>query len=143
MNIYETLSLVNRFKSAHYPLSNSRRLVRKFGTIIRILRSVVNCFGDQFSMGNAITFQLVRHNRSRRLTMRLQQPFEEFLNCNAVATALQKHIDDFSILVDGSPQIVLDTTDLDENLVDIESVAETLVPAPQSSCILRSKFIAP
>jgi hypothetical protein len=75
--------------------------------------------------------------------MRLQQPFEEPFGCFAVTATLKKHIDDLTILIDSSPQIVLDTTDLDENLVDIERVAETLVLTPQSSCILRSKFIAP
>jgi hypothetical protein len=34
MSIYEALSLLDRFETAHDPLSNSRRLVRKFGTII-------------------------------------------------------------------------------------------------------------
>ena len=75
--------------------------------------------------------------------MRLQQPFEGFLSCSAVSTALKKHIDDFSILVDSSPQIVLDTTYFDEYLIDIERIAETSVTALQSSRIAGPKFVAP
>ena len=94
-------------------------------------------------MGNTIAFQLVRNDLSRRLTMRAQQSFEEFLGCCPVTSALQKHIDGFSVLVDSSPQIVLDTTYFDEYLVYVESVADTPMTVPQSSRITGTKFVTP
>jgi len=94
-------------------------------------------------MGNTIAFQLVRNDLSRRLMMRLQQLLEEFFSQCPVTSALQKHIDDFSVLLDSSPQRVLDTTYFDEYLVYVESVADTPMTVPQSSRITGTKFITP
>ena len=94
-------------------------------------------------MGNTIAFQLVRNDLSRRLMMRLQQLLEEFFSQCPVTSALQKHIDDFSVLLDSSPQRVLDTMYFDEYLVSVESVPETPMTVPQSSRITESKFVTP
>ena len=103
MNVYEALSLLDRFEATHTALPDTRWLVGKFSSIIRILLSVMNCIGDQFSMSYAVAFQLVGHDLSWLLAMCLQQPLEEFLGCFAVASTLEKHIDDFSVLIDCSP----------------------------------------
>jgi len=41
--------------------------------------------------------------------MHFQQTLEETLGCLSVSTRLQQHIDQFTILIDGTPQIVLPT----------------------------------
>ena len=94
-------------------------------------------------MRDAVASQLIRNDLSRVVAMRLQQAFEKPLRRLSVASKLQKDIYDFPILIHRSPQIVLDSTDLDEHLVDVESIAETLVTAFQPSRISQSEFIAP
>ncbi len=58
----ESLRLHRRLKTAHASLSYTRRLMRKLGTIVRILRCIVNRIGDQFSMRDTIASQLIGHN---------------------------------------------------------------------------------
>ncbi len=80
-------------------------------------------------MRNAITSQLVRHNRSRMATVRSQQPRKEALSRLAIALLLHEYINDFSILIHGTPQIVRLSVDLDKDLIEIESIPEPPVPA--------------
>ena len=56
---------------------------------------------------------------------------------------LQKNIDDFSVLIDGSPQIVLYTVNLHEYFIYIEGITKSLATAVQTSSILESKLVAP
>ncbi len=99
----EPLSLPHTFKSTHDPLSNSRRLMGKFCPVISILTCIVNRIRDEVSMCDPIASQLVRHYLSGFHSMCLQQPFEEALSGLAVASTLQKNIDDFAILIDSAP----------------------------------------
>ena len=75
--------------------------------------------------------------------MGLQQSFEEVLSGFAVAPALQKDFDDFSVLIDSSPQIVLYTIDLHEDFIDIKGITKTLVSAFQTSSILGPELVTP
>lgn len=59
------------------------------------------------------------------------------------APTLQIDINDFSVLIDGAPQIVLDPSDLDEYFIDIEGITKTVLPAFQTSSIPGPKFITP
>ena len=60
-----------------------------------------------------------------------------------IYTTLQKDIDDFSVLIDGSPQIVLLTLNLHEKFIDLEGITKSLVTASQTPSILGPKFVAP
>ena len=46
---------------------------------------------------------------------------------------LNKHINDFAILVDSSPQIVLLTVDVYENFINIERISESMMASFESS----------
>jgi hypothetical protein len=89
----------------------------------------MNCIGNQFPASDTVAPQLVRYYFSGFITMRIQQSFEKTFGGLAVASPLQEDVDDFSVLIDGSPQVVLPTINLHENFIDIESVTETLVSA--------------
>jgi hypothetical protein len=84
MNSQESLSLMFRFEPAHAPLSYPRWLMRKFSTVIGILRCVMNRIRDKFSMGSHVASQLVRHYFPRLTMMVLKQTFEKALRCLAV-----------------------------------------------------------
>jgi hypothetical protein len=75
--------------------------------------------------------------------MRIQQSFEKTFGGFAVASPLQEDVDHFSVLIDGSPQVVLPTINLHEYFIDIEGVTETLVSTFQTSSISRPKFVTP
>jgi hypothetical protein len=128
--------LLARFKAAHSPLSDPRQLVRKFGAVISVLRCVMNRVRDQFSIRNAVTSQLVRHYLPRFATVISNLPLEKPLSSCAVPSCLQKHIDHLSVLINGSPQILLLAADLHEHFINEKCIAETLPPTLQPLGIL-------
>jgi hypothetical protein len=91
------LRLLGRFKTAHAPLSYPHRLMRQFGTIIGILRRVVNRARDQFSIRDAVASQPVRENLPGFTAIISKQPFENPPSSCAVASCLQKYIDYLSL----------------------------------------------
>ena len=123
----KTLRLLDRFELTHAPLSHSRRLVRQLGSIVRILRSIVNRLWNQFSMSNTITPQLIGHYFPRFAFMNSQQPLKEALCRPDITSFLEKHINYFTVLIIRSPQIVLLPLNLHKDLINEEGVAESLV----------------
>ena len=117
-------------KAAHAPLSYPRRLVRKFGAVIGELRCVVNRVRDQFSMRDVVASQLIRDNLPGFTTIISSQPFEKPPSSCAVSTCLQKHINDFTILIDRTPKIVLLALDRYQDLINKEGITLTLMAAP-------------
>ena len=55
---------------------------------------------------------------------------------------LQKYIEQFTILIDCPPEVVLLTLNLHEDFVDIEGIAVALVPAFQAPGISLAKLDA-
>ena len=94
-------------------------------------------------MRDTVAPQLVRHYFPGFITARIQQSSEKTFGALAVASPLQEDVDDFSVLIDGSQQVVLPTINLHEYFIDIEGVTETLVSAFQTSSISRPKFVTP
>jgi len=88
-------------------------------------------------MRNAIASQLVRHNLSRFSLVIFQQPLEETLCSRTVSTGLEKHINHLAILVNSPPQVLL------KYFVDVECIAEPLMPTFQPFGILGAEFVAP
>ena len=103
--------------------------MRKFSRIISVSRCVMDRIGNQFSVRDTVASQIVRHYFSGFITMRIQQSFEEAF-CNlTIAPTLQKNVNNFPVLIDGSPQVVLPTINLYEYFINIKGVTETLMAA--------------
>ena len=60
------------------------------------------------------------------------QSAEEPLGCAGVTPVLEKNVNDIAILIDGAPQVVLFTSDLDEDFIDKECVSIARVLAAQA-----------
>ena len=87
-------------------------------------------FGDQFPMSNAVASQLIRYDLAWPIPVTFEQSSEEALGRFAVSARLHEHINDFAILIDRAPQILLLTLDLHEHLVEEERIAVASVGAP-------------
>ncbi len=94
-------------------------------------------------MRDAVTSQLIRDNLPRFTAMLSNQPFEKPPGSCAVASCLQKHIDYLTILVNGSPQVLLPTLDLHEHLVDKKCISKSLMSTLQPLGISSSKLVTP
>ena len=121
---------MHRFEFSHAPLSHSCRLVRKLTSIVGVLRRIVNRFRDKLSMSHTVTSQFICNNLPRFPTMFPQQPLKETLCSLPVTSFLEKDINNFTILIDGSPQEMLLTLDLHKYFIDEESVTISLMLSP-------------
>ena len=83
------------------------------GPIILILLSAVDRFRNQFPMRNPIPL------------------------------GLEEYINHFTILIDGSPQVMLLTVDLHENFVNIEGITIASVLSLQPACINGAELDTP
>ena len=72
-----------------------------------------------------------------------KQAFEESLSRCPITARLQKHINNFTILINSPPQIVLLAINLHKDFIYVECVAVAFVSALQSSGIVPAKLDAP
>ena len=90
--------------------------MRKFCSIVGVLVRVVPCFRDQFSVCYAIAPQFVRDDLSG-YAARLKKTLEETFGCLGISSFLQIDIDDFAILIDRPPKVMLFGPNLYEHFV--------------------------
>src|SRR5262249_33105004 len=88
----------------------------------------------QTTMSDAVAPQLVGHDLPRHVSRGLQQPFEVTLGGIGISPVLNKDIEHNAILVDGTPEGVLDTLDPDEHLVEVPLVTWPWSAAADAVC---------
>jgi hypothetical protein len=72
-----------------------------------------------------------------------QQSAKEPLGCTLIAARLPQNINDITILIDGTPKILLLAIDSDEEFVQIPSITEASLFLFKTSGIVVSEFPAP
>jgi len=86
-------------------------------------------------MCHSITSQLIGHNLPWRSFVNLEQSIKESLCSLTITPFLEKHVNDFTILINGSPKVVLLSTNFYENFIDEKDVTITLMPFLQTTGI--------
>jgi len=84
--------------------------------------------GKQMTLSYAVASQLVSHDHPRQILQAFQQPSEEALGGVGIAPVLNKDVEHNTILIHGTPKVVLHALDPDEYLVEVP-----FVPWPQST----------
>jgi len=74
-------------------------------------------------MRNTIAPQFIRYYLPGFVLMYLQEPFEESLCVRTISSLLEKHINNFTILINCSPKVMLFTINPDEYLIDEKCIA--------------------
>jgi hypothetical protein len=74
--------------------------------------------------------------------VRCEQSCSEAFSRLAIAVLLHEHINDFSILIDGPPQIVLYAVNYDKYFIEIERITKSMVTVLQAPSVCRAKFVA-
>ena len=143
MHTQESLSLVHRLESSHSPLSDSCWLVREFCPIVGILRRVVNRLGDLLSMSDTVASQFVRDDLPGFTAVTLEQTLEKALGRFSVPARLEKHVNNFTILIDRPPEVLLLSLNSNEDFIDEKCIAKTLVPTFQALRVLRPELVTP
>jgi hypothetical protein len=79
--------------------------------------------GKQMAPRYALAPQLVGHDHPRCVLQTLQKSPEEALGCVAIASILDKNVEDNAMLINGTPEIVLYSLDSDEHFVHVPLVS--------------------
>src|SRR6476660_5448461 len=97
---------------------------------------------DSFRCGVAAQFIGDDHSRMPPAS-HPQELAEEPHGCETVALWLHQNIDHNSVLIDGSPQVMPHTIDIEENLIQMPFVSASGTPSPQTVGILLAELFAP
>ena len=117
--------------------------MRKLGAVVRILLHIVGNARQDRSLRSAITLQFVGDNPERFLALTSHQSAEEPLGCMFIAARLQQDIDDITVLIHGTPKILLLAIDFHEDFVQMPRIAEATLFLLKALCIVGPEFSAP
>jgi hypothetical protein len=93
-------------------------------------------------MSDTIASQFVGHDFSGFIAMTSQQTLEESFRCSTISASLNKHINNFAILIDSSPQVLLLAVYVYEDCINVERITITNVPPFQPSSEQRAELDA-
>jgi hypothetical protein len=117
--------------------------MRNLGAIVGILLGIVGNAWQDRSTGSSIALQLVGDDPEWLLSLTAQQSATEPLGCTLIAARLQQDINDITILIHGTPKILLLAVDSDEEFVQIRGITEAALFLLKTSGIVGSEFPAP
>ena len=114
-----------------------------FGAIVRVLGRVVGDTGHDVPLGNSVAAQLVGHERTRFLALTLQELSEESPRRTPVPTGLDEKVNQVTVLVHGTPQILALTVDRDEDFVQKPRISESTLTSLQPPGVIGAELPAP
>jgi hypothetical protein len=117
--------------------------MRNLGAIVGILLGIVGNTRQDRSTGSSIALQLVGDDPEWLLALTAQQSAKEPLGCTLITARLQQNINDITILIHGTPKILLLAVDSDEEFVQIPGITEASLFTLKASGIVGSEFPAP
>jgi hypothetical protein len=117
--------------------------MRKLGAIVGILLRIVGNDRQVRSLRSTIAFQFVRDDAERFRALTSHQSAKESLGCMLIAARLQQNIDDITVLIHGTPKILLQALDFHEDFVQIPGIAEATLPPLQLSSIVGTELLTP
>src|SRR3954467_11677691 len=123
MSGQELLGLAGRLEPLHAPFALAGRLMRILRTIVEVAVLSVLDVRDDPALGRGVAFQLIGHHDPRHIAQALQQLLEEALGRHGVAPALDQDIENHAVLIDCTPEIMLDAIDPDEYLIQMPAIA--------------------
>jgi len=94
-------------------------------------------------MGDAVAAQLVGHETRRFLSLSLQECSKESPRRTPVPTRLDEEIDQVTVLVNRTPQVLALTVDRDEDFVQEPRSAESTLAALQLPGVIGAELHAP
>ena len=99
--------------------------------------------GHYHPFGGGIAAQLVRDDHTWSMASGPQQFPEKTHSRESITLPLHENIDHDSMLIDGSPEIVGNAVDLEEDLIQMPLVAGPSPTSSQATSELLAKLIAP
>ena len=127
----EALQMRGRFEAPHLAFTLSRRLVRDFGAVVRILSRAVDHRRHHRAARRRVTTELVGDQPARDTALAFQQLPEEPYRGATISTRLHEDVQHVAVLIHRAPEILLAAVERDEEFVEMPRVALLTAPAPQ------------
>jgi hypothetical protein len=143
MHREEGLGLARRSEAAQCSLPFPRWLVRKLGTVVRILLRAVHRVRRRLALRGRVASQLVGGEPARRATLPFPQRAEEPRGGPAVPPALDEEVEGVAVLIQAAPEVDALATDRDQYLVEKPGVAEATHTCLQRAGVCPSELRAP
>ena len=115
--------------------------MRKLSPVVGILSRIVSNARQDRSLRSTIALEFIGDDPERFFTLTSHQSAEEPLGCLLIATRLQQNVDDITVLVNGTPKILLLTVNPD--VVQVPCVPETTLLFLETPSKVGSEFPAP
>ena len=112
----EALQMRSRFEAPHLAFTLSRRLVRDFGAVVRILIRAVDHGRHHRAARCRVTAELVGDQPARDTAFAFQQLPEEPDRSTTIPARLHQDVEHVTVLVHGPPQILLAAVERDEEV---------------------------
>src|SRR5215469_16754510 len=119
----KTLCGASRFEPLHLALSSSHHLMRIFGSIVLSEPLLMRAGQSQTPERGGVRAQLVGDQQSGREALLLEQLAHQPQRRPTVASALNQHVEDLALVVDGTPQIHPLAGDPHHHLVEVPAIA--------------------
>ncbi len=139
----ESLGLSYGLESSHLAFSLSSGLVSSLGPVVIVLPGCVGNRWNQSSMSGTVASQLVGDKLGGSRSLGFQELTKEPLGGLPISSLLQQNVDRVSVLVDGSPEVVSNPTDRDEEFIEMPNIPKSTLFFPQSSCVDRPELATP
>ena len=111
--------------------------------IVRVSPRVMGDQGHDVPMGDAVAAQLVGHQSHGFLALTPQQSSKESPRRTPVPAGLDEEVNEVTVLVHCTPEILTLTVDRDEDFVQKPRIAESALAAPQLSGVVGAELSAP
>ena len=127
----ELLSLRDRFEAPHMCLTAARGLVRDFGAVVGVAGGVVDDGRHDDAVRGTVTAEAISDEATRYPASRVEQFAQEPRCGMAIAAGLQQDVDNVTVLVDGSPEILTPAANRHEQLVQMPRIADGARPTSE------------
>jgi len=100
-------------------------------------------FWKQLAPRHTVALKFIGHDHARHVIKALQQPSEKPFGRLAISPRLNKDVQHDTVLIHGTPKIMLHALDPDEHLVHVPLVPGSWSAASQAVCEGLAKLLAP
>jgi hypothetical protein len=112
-------------------------------SIVGVSLHTVNLVAEDGSYGSGVASQFVGNDPHWFGTLATQE-FSKEPFCGALITIrLDQNVDHVPVLIDGTPQILLQPVDSNKDLIQVPVVAEPALSSLQFPSIVRTEFLTP
>jgi hypothetical protein len=143
VNGQEPLRLLEGLEPAHPPLTFSCRLMGVFGPVIEPVSARMPDFGQNMRKRGRVAAEAIRDHGMRDSNRSSQEMTKERLRSRAIPPCLHQDVDNLTILINRSPQVMNGSVDADEHFVDMPTPAHSFFVWPQPSGVFGSELATP